>query len=488
MSEFREKALLGVSWNIVNQIGKQVPRVAISILLANLLSPREFGLLAMITVITGFADVFTEMGFGAALIQKRDLTRAHLSSVFWINLASGIALTLGFVAGAPLLADFYNEPVLAALTAVVAFTFTIRSLAIVQRTLFQRDIDFKALSIAEITSVIGAGTVAVVLAVRGFGVWSLVAQTLLEGVLVTILLWFQSDWRPAFRFRWDAVRDLLGFSASLLGTRSMNYWSRQADDLLVGKVIGSGALGTYRLAYDIMLFPLSNISRVISRVMFPSLAAIQEDRDRVRRVFLRMTRTIALVTFPLMLGLLATTEPFVMAVFGDDWRGMIPILRIFALLGLTQSIGTLAGNLFLSQGRADLQFRIGLFVKPFKLIAIVVGLQWGVEGVAWAYALASWTVSYPIFRVAGGLVDLTYSQMVKSVAGVFGCAATMAAAVYGLGVLVPAGWSWIGQLALQVGTGAALYGALVHITGVEAYRDTWALLREQWVARNRQTR
>lgn len=480
MSEFKDKAITGVSWSIAGQVGHQALAFAIGIILARLLSPDEFGLLAMITVVTGFAQVFAELGFGAALVQKRDLLDEHLSSVFWINVGSGALLTILFALGAPLLSTFYDEPILTPLTRVMALSFFFGSLGIVQQALFTRKIDFRTISIVEVVAVVVAGGVGIGAAYTGWGVWSLAARAVLSTLVTTVLLWVLSPWRPRFSVRWSALRDLLGFSANLLGEKSLNYWVRNLDDLLVGKVIGTGALGVYNRAYAVMLFPLQNISRVISRVMFPSLATIQDDRPRVKRVFLAMTRTIALVTFPAMLGLLVTARPFVLAVFGPDWAAMIPLLQILSVVGLIQSIVTLVGNLFLSQGRADLMFRVGLLTKPILVVGIVAGLRWGVLGVATGYTLAVSVSQYVNLRVAGRLVGLTYLELVRHLAGVFACAVAMAGLLYGVRLVLPEAWSVWPLLCTQVLVGAIFYATLLHAFDLEAYRETRRLVAERW--------
>ncbi len=480
MSEFRDKAIAGVSWSVAGQAARQVLGLVAGIVLARLLSPEVFGLVAMITVITGFAHVFADLGFGAALIQKEDLRPEHLSSVFWLNVACGGLLSVLFMLGAPLIGAFYEEPLLVPLTVALATTFFISSLGIVQRTIFTRAIDFRVLSMAEVGAVALSGAVAIGMAYNGWGVWSLAAQQIINAAALTGLLWVLSPWRPRLAFRWAAVRDLLGFSANLLGEQTLNYWVRNLDDLLIGRVIGSASLGVYNRAYAIMLFPLQNVSRVIARVMFPSLSTIQQDKPRVKDVFLKMTRTIALLSFPLMCGLLATTEAFVLAVFGPQWSAMIPILRVLCVVGLAQSIVTLVGSLFLSQGRADLQFRLGLFTKPLLVTGIVVGLQRGVLGVAVGYALAVGVSQYLNLRFAGALVGLTYAELLKNLAGVFACAAAMAGLVFGLGLLLPPAWPSWAALAVQVPFGVVVYAALVHGFGVAAYREARRLLAEQW--------
>lgn len=483
MSEFREKTIAGVSWNLVGQIGRQGALVVSTVVLANLLSPREFGLLAMITIITRFAELVTELGLGSAIVQRKELDPVQLSSVFWVNLGTGVGVTALLMAGAPAIGAFYGEPLLVPLTLVVSTTFLLNSLGIIPRTLCTRRIDFRTVATVETAASVLAGGTAIYMAYTDWGVWSLAGQEVVRAGATSGFFFLGTGWRPSFRLKWGSVRKLLGFSLHLTGDKTFNYWTRQADDLLIGKYVGSDPLGVYRLAYDVMLFPLRSISHVISRVLFPSLSAIQEQKGKVKAVFLKMTRSIAFVTFPLMLGLLATTRPFVLAVFGESWSGMIPILMVFAPLGMTQSIGTLTGNLFLSQGRTDLQFRLGLFVKPFKILAIVVGLQWGALGVAIGYAVASWIFAVPIYYVAGGLVDLSVGEVIRYLAPVFGTAVLMGALVYGVGLTLPVTWPHWAALAVQVPCGIVLYGAMVVLFDLEAYRDLRGLLEEQWAER-----
>lgn len=479
MSEFRSRTVAGISWSVASQIGRHGTLAITTVILANLLSPRQFGLLTMITIITRFAEVLTELGFGSALVQKKEIKPIHLSSVFWVNLVTGFVITGSLVLGAPLVGEFYNEPILVPLTAFVALTFLVSSAGIVPQTLFTRDINFRTIAIVETWAAVIGGIAAIGMAIAGLGVWALAGQEVIRAAVTTLLFWVYSDWRPSFRISWAAIKELASFSLNLLGNRTLNYWSRQVDDLLIGRYIGSDALGSYRMAYDIMLFPLRNVSRVISRVMFPSLSEIQDQEQKVKEVFLRITRAIALITFPLMLGLLATTRPFVLTVFGEEWLSMVPILRILSLVGLVQSIGTLNGNLFMSQGRTDLQFRLGAAVKSFRVLAIVVGLWWGVLGVTIGYAISVWLTAYPTFAYAGGLVDMTVGDLLWNLSGVFLTAALMAVTVFGLGLALPDTWPPWARLATQVPTGIVLFGGLTVLFDLETYRDVWALLADE---------
>ncbi|MCS3855302.1 PST family polysaccharide transporter [Salinibacter ruber] len=487
MDGFRQNTIQGVSWSVVGKVVNQLLIFIFGIGLARLLSPREFGLVAMVLIFTGFAKIFRNVGLGAALVQHQDVTEMHRSSVFWVNVGSGIFLTVLFVLLAPVLADFYEEPALVPITVVLAFQFLLGGLTAVHRKLFQKEINFRALALVGVGSTVFAGGTAVIMAWMGYGVWSLVMKSLLNSASAAVILWIASPWRPRFSFSWEALGDLWRFSLNLLGTRSMNFWVRRLDDLLIGRYLGSDPLGIYTKAYKIMLVPLNNVSRVIGRVMFPALSSIQEDIPRVRRIYLRMTETIALITFPLMLGLFATAESFVIGIFGSEWSGMILPLKIFCFAGLWQSIATLNGNLYLSQGQTDLQFRVSLFTKPLMIAGIVSGLYWGLMGVVIGFSAASFLIWGFEFHYAGGLVGLTFVDLLWHLSGVFMCAVSMSVAIYVLGRLLPSQWPHWLSLLTQVPAGAMIYWALVYSLDVRAYRETIDLLVEQWQKRTQTT-
>lgn len=481
----RNKTVRSIGWSVASQLGTQAIALATTIFLARLLSPNEFGLMAMVTVITSFAGIFAEMGFSAALVQKPTIHPEQLSSVFWLNTGIGLFLTLAFIVGAPLIGHFYGEPVLVPLTIFVSTNFIIGSLTIVQKTLMVKTLNFRALSIVDITAASIAGVVAIVLAYAGAGVWSLAIQTVLTSIVATVLFWQLGRWRPTLVFHWASIKGLMGFSLNLLGSQLLNYWVRNLDYLLIGRFYGTQPLGIYKNAYTIMLFPLTNVSRVISRVMFPSLSIIQSDKARVKNVFLRATRAIALITFPMMTGLFVVAEPFILTFFGPQWYDMIPIIQVFCFVGLIQSIGTLNGNLYLSQGRADLQFRVGIVVHLVAMAGIVIGLPWGALGVAVGYSIASLVNSYPSLYFAGKLVDLTYWQVWGKLMGILGCALGMAIAVWGLGLLLPMSWTtWI-RLGCLVLFGLLVYSMLIQVFRLQAWVETRQLILEQVHQRNK---
>jgi O-antigen/teichoic acid export membrane protein len=479
----KQQTLSGIGWSAGAQIGKQGLQFIISVILARLLTPEDFGLVGMILVFTGFAGLFSELGFGAALIQRQEIEERHLSSIFWLNIVAGLILTGIVIAVAPLIAAFFNEPRLKVLIMLISLNFFISSLNTVQNAILNRSMDFRKLAIIETLTIAIAGGFAITLALMGFGVWSLAWQMLMSTTVGVITMWQVSDWRPRFCYDKNAVKELVGFSSNLLSFNVFNYWVRNSDNLLVGKFIGSVGLGIYARAYGIMLMPLNQISATVGQVMFPSLSKMQDDKVRVRRIYLRTISVIALITFPMMIGLFTVADSFVLALFGPKWIGVIPLLQIFALLGMVQSIGTTVGWIYNSQGRADWQFRWSIAAGSLLIVSIIIGIIVGtVISVAVCYAIMSGVIlAYHNFSIPGKLINMTFSEVVSNVRGVFGCALLMGGGVWLLGIFMPSGWTYWAHLLVQVPFGVALYILLIHFFKLSAYLELKGLLREQWV-------
>lgn len=471
MKSFRERTLDGALWSVTSQAGRQALLLVSNLALARLLTPRDFGLVATVLIFVNFAIILAEQGFGDALIQRPSVEEAHLSSIYWVNVAMGAGLTAAFMLGAPLIAGLFHEERLIPLTRVAACIFTINALGMVQTTLLTRGLAFKTLAKVEISAAWAGAAVAVALAWRGWGPMSIAVQAVVNSVVGAAVLWSVSDWRPRPLFRWSAVRDLIGFSSNTFAGSVTNYWVRNVDNVLVGFVLGQGPLGVYTRAYSVMLFPLSRVSRVLSRVMFPSLSLIQDDKPRIRALFLRMTRIIALVTFPVMLGVAASARGFTAVVFGPQWGEMVPILRILAVVGMVQSVTTLVVNIYLSQNRTGLRLRVILPVQAAQVLGIAAGLPWGIFGVSVGYAIVSLATAPVECYYAGALIDMTLTDFILNLRGVFLCAAASAAAVAAVGALLPPDFPVFAGFAFQVAAGGAVYTGLLHAFAVRSWDE-----------------
>jgi O-antigen/teichoic acid export membrane protein len=475
--DYRGRAVRALTWNVAGRFAVQGVRFGFGVALARMLSPGDFGLLAMVTLLLQFGKSLADLGFGDALVQKRDLTERHRSAVFWTGLVTAIGLTAATWVLAPAIAAFYEVAELAPLARVLAPLFLLGAVEIVPRAIVERRLDFRRVVQVECAAAVLAGGVAVALAWRGAGVTSLVVQLLLATALESAFFLAASGWRPRWTWSASALGDLVGFGTNRVMTRTFGYWSRHVDELLVGKLIGVTALGLYTRAFNLIQVPVVYVSRAAARALFPSLAEIQDDAARVRRTHLRTTAAVALATVPMCFGLAALAEPVVLGLFGAQWRDMIPLVRILSVAALAQSITGLSASLFLSQGRPDLHLRVTLLQSGSTIVAVLVGRAWGVAGVALGFSLAAALVAVPTLHLAGRLVGSTIADVVRRVAPIVVAGVVMTAAVVLIDQWALAGHTPLERLAAGIAVGVAVYAGCIRIGRVDAMDDVAAVLR-----------
>lgn len=479
MKQLRERTLAGLGWSGATQLLGQAFQFGFSVAVARLLSPAEFGLIGMIVVFTGFASSLADLGSGAFIVQKRSAVDSSLNSVFWLNVAVGGTLTILFSLAAPLIAYFYNEPELRLLTVVVALNFLVVSLSVVQNALLTKSMDFRTRFWIEIASIIASGASALVLAMAGAGVWSLVGQSMVSAATRTVLIWWLSPWRPAWSFEPSAVKEVVRFGRHLVGFNAVIYWENNVDKAVIGRLIGGPSLGSYTLAERIMRIPSTNLTTVAGAVMFPALCAMQSDVDSVKRVYLRSNRLLALVTFPMMAGLYVLAEPAILFVLGDKWRSATAIIPVLCLAGMAQSVYNTAGWIYLSRGRPDILLRVSVYALLARLAGVLVGFHWGILGIAWAYVLGVYAcVLYPAWSGAGRLIGLRFLDILKNVAGPFFCATGMAVVVWLVDRWLFAEQALWMRLAVGALAGVVVYGVLIHKARLQAWDDIRELALE----------
>ncbi|GBE06031.1 lipopolysaccharide biosynthesis protein WzxC [bacterium BMS3Abin10] len=476
----QDKTVSGILWSALARIGQEGMGFLTTLVLARLLSPDAFGLLGMVIVFTGFISMFQNLGLGPSIIQDREISQEQLSGIFWLNIGFSTLLALLTIGSAPLVSIFFNEPSITFIMMVLALNFPLSALAMVPDALLKKRMAFKKLAVIRNIATAVGSAVGITTAFMGMGVWALVWQGISHTFTKTLLEWIVVSWNPTWTLPYRKLKRQLQFGINLQAGSLLNYGSRNVDDLLIGKVIGASALGLYQMAYRLMLWPLQKVSGVVGEVMFPALSTIKDDTERVKSVFLRATRSIGFTTFPMVLGLWVIAPSAVYAVLGEKWAGVIPIFQVLCILGLTQSIATNTGWIFLSQGRTDIRLKLQIAFSTLFITSFIIGIHWGAMGVAVCYTVASLLATPIQFQVAGRLINMTFRDIVHAVASVFGCAVVMSVLVLGLGYVLPANWPHWAYLAVQVPFGIVVYVALVHIFDLTAYRDLRGLLEEQW--------
>jgi PST family polysaccharide transporter len=406
----------GLKWTSFSQIGRQILQYLTTLILVGLISPDEFGTMAMAVIVIGFLDIFKDLGTGAAIIQIQTPSEELKSSIFWINILIGLVITAIIYYSSPVLASIYNSPEVQPVLKVLSITFFISSFSILQKSLLEKEFHFPKLSTIELISSSVGFSVAIVMAFKGFGVWSLVFQVLVNAIISTVLIWIKSNWRPKFHLRLNDIKTISNFSFNLVGFNIINYFARNGDYFLIGKYLGDRELGHYYLAYRIMLYPIRNITAVISRVLYPSYSQIQNDNAKIGNVFTNTTNAIALFTFPMMAGIGAVSFIFTDIFFSGTWNteSVAYLILILAPVGALQSVISPVGNIYKIKSKTDWMFRWSLFASSLTILGFIIGLRWGVIGVALSYLITNLLLLYPVFRIPFGLIGLSVNHFFKT--------------------------------------------------------------------------
>lgn len=469
--EIKHATISGAKWNFGRQFCFQAIALVIGIVLARLLLPEEFGLLAMVMVFSRFGNIFSDMGLSRALIHKREISPYDTSTVFWATVILGFLLAGLMAALAPSIAWFYGQPELIALALVIALNFILNSLNIIPRTLLEKGLRFRFLFFIDATATVLSGLIAIGMALNGYGVWSLVAQIMFRTLFISILFWLFHPWRPRLVFDRPALKSAAGYGLPLLGTSSLNYWVRNADKLLIGRYLGDEELGYYNKPYTLMLFPLANVTQVLAKVMFPSLAMIQENKQLVKATYLRVVRLVCLATFPISIGVFVMAEPVILGLYGQHWMGSVEILRVLSLLGISQSVLALNGSIYQSQGATMLQFKWGLLFKLVIISAIVAGLPYGVMGIAIAYTAASFCITIPNLLVLGRVIPIRLRDVFASCYLPLLLSAIMGLVVFLFIMFVGSSWNNVVLLLTGVPIGVLVYAGLVMLFDRKSMKD-----------------
>lgn len=413
-----EKVASGLRWKLVAQVVTQVSRAAVGLVLARLLTPDDFGLAALALAFSALALVLSDPSLTAALVQRRTITEADRSTVFWATLAAGIGCTgIGIALSGPI-AGFYGEPDVQPLLAVESLTFFLVSLSAIPVALMTREMAFRGLEIREIAGTVVGGLVGLSAALMGAGAWAIIAQSVASAAIATALLWYFSTWRPRWLFSWESLRDSGSFGLKLFASRLLSFANLNADNLLVGRYLGASALGFYAIAYNVMYAPMARITSPIQMVMVPAFARLQDDRERLGRAWLRGARLSAAVAMPAFLGMLAVAPDFVTVVLGKRWAPSVPVLQLLCISGILQGIQLLQQPVLQGRGRAGDLLRFGLVSTPVNLAGFIIGMQWGIVGVAAGFVIARTLMVPVITRMTCREVGLPLRAFPRALASV----------------------------------------------------------------------
>ena len=377
----KKKTIKGVAWTSIDQVATLGLAFIIGVILARILSPSDYGLLAMIAVFNAISFAFLDSGFGNALVRKPKITENDNSTAFIFNIVVGITMFGIIWLISPYVASFYNKPILSQLLRAEGVLIILTSFKIVQNTQLTRALNFKAKAIINVSSQLFAGIIAIIAAYNGLGVWSLVIQHIFSGFISLIMLWMISPWRP--RGKWDksSFRYLWGYGSKLLASGLLDRIYANIYPIIIGKLFSAGDLGQYTRAKGYANLPSRSMTSVLQQVTFPVLSKIQDDDVRLGDSYRRMLRFTAFLVFPVMVGMAALAYPLVVLLVTDKWVQCVPYLQIICFASMWYPVHAINLNLLQVKGRSDLFLRLEIIKKVIITIAIFICVPFGIIGI-----------------------------------------------------------------------------------------------------------
>lgn len=391
----KQKAIKGVIWSAIESWGNRIISVSIFFLLARLLDPESFGLVALAGVFIDFVQIFIDQGFSQAIIQRENLESEHLNCAFCINIGIGILLTVLTLRFADVVANGFSQPDLTPIIRWLSLGFLLSSLSKVQEAILQRQLDFKALASRSLFASVISGLVGVTMALMGWGVWSLVTKILVFGIIKTVLVWWVSDWRPTFKVSFAHFKDIFSFGINILGWRIFNFSTRRSDDFLVGYFLGTTALGYYNVAYRLLLMITELLIGVSQKVAIPAFARLQTEPERLRNAFYKVTQLTSFISFPIFLGIAALAPQLIRLFLGEEWNQSIPIMQILAFVGILHAVSNFNDSVVFAVGKPSWNLKFKILSAVIIFTGFFVGVRWGIVAVSSAYVVSNYLL-YPI--------------------------------------------------------------------------------------------
>jgi len=381
----KQSAISGVKWTSYSTVITALLQVLQVAILARFLSASDFGLMAIVMVVIGFAQAFLDMGISNAIIHKQEVSQNQLSTLYWVNILAGIVLYSILYLITPFVASFYHEPSLEDIVRVVGVIFLITPYGQQFFVLLEKELEFKVLAKISILNKFISLLVTSYLAYEGFGVYALVYGAIVSAIFATLqymIIGLKSH-KPSFVFDLRGVNEFLQFGLYQMGERTINYFNSQFDTILIGKLLGVENLGIYTIAKELIMKPAAIVNPVLTRVAFPTMSKIQDDIPRLKNIYLKMINFVASINFPIYVAIMILAPELIEILFGDKWDRAVPIVQILAICGAIRSTGNPIGSLSFARGRADLIFwwNFGLFF--FTPLSIYIYSHWGLEGIAW---------------------------------------------------------------------------------------------------------
>lgn len=472
----KDKTVKGVVWSSIDRFTSQGISFVFSLLIARMLMPSDYGVIAMLGIFMAVSGCFIDSGFGTALVRKIDRTETDFSTVFYFNNVVAILFYGLLWLASPIIADFYDLPLLEDVTKVVGLNLIIGALGGIQNAKLSIAIDFKTRAKISVITTLFTGIVGLYLAYCGYGVWALVFQALSSNILRTILLWSYVKWKPQWLFSWKSFREMFSFGSKMLASGLLDTTYNNLYTIVIGKCFNSAALGVYSRADGLAQFPSSNITGVLQNVTFPVLSSIQNDEERLSIGYKKLLRLSAFIIFPLMVGLAAVADPFIRLVLTDKWEGTIYYLQILCFALMWYPIHAINLNLLMAKGRSDYFLKLEVIKKIQGVIILCITVPLGLVAMCYGRIVSSlislvWNTYY-----TKKIIGYGYTQQMKDLMHILLHTLVMGAITYWVVCMLPNLWL---KLIVGILAGMAYYIAGAYLMKFEEMKELLLILKRK---------
>ena len=393
--DLKGRSVRGGAVTIATQGAKFILRMGSTVVLARLLTPEDYGLFGMATIFIGFAQLFKDAGLSSATIQKDEINHKQVSTLFWINMAASLAGALIIASLSSLVASFYDEPRLVGIILALAVNFLLSGLAIQHSALLKRQMQFYVLAKIQVGSMVVSIIAGIISAFYGASYWSLIVMQSAFNLTLVFWTWAVCPWFPGAPVLGSGVKSMLSYGGNLTAFNTLNYFSRNFDNIIIGRYWGSQELGLYSKAYQLVLLPIQQINSPLTSVAMPALSRLQDDPEKYRRYYYKAILSIATLGMPIVCFMFATADSLILLVLGEKWLEVVPIFKFLMPAALMGTFNVATGWVYQSLGRTDRQFRWGIFGSTLNVIIFLVSVRWGAIGVAAAYGISRVVIMFP---------------------------------------------------------------------------------------------
>lgn len=433
----KQKAASGMVWTAFQKYSIMIIQFISGIVLARLLTPYDYGCIGMLAIFMVLAESFIDGGFGSALIQKKHPTQVDYSTIFWWNVGMAVLMYAVLYVCAPAISRFYSIPLLCDVLRVQGLVLFIYALNIIQRNLLRKKLNFKLLSIVSISTSIIALTITIVMAYKGFGVWSLVAQNILVAAIPSLVFWFYVKWRPIWAFSWKSFRELFSFGFYMFLGHLINQFGQKIQGLLIGKFYSPATMGYYSKAASTEHMASTSISSIMTQVTYPLYAEVQEDKNTLKNMIKRLTMTLAYITFPLMFLLLLCAKPIFVLLYSERWVQSIPYFQVLCIAGLAGCLQSVNLQVIAAIGKSNVLFYWTLLKRIVGIVAMVLGLViWGMKGLLVGVVFNYWFSYFVNIALVSKYIGYKWTQQLSDLLPIAFISIAAAAISYGIGYLL----------------------------------------------------